>query len=85
MYFNPRCACAARVTREPDRFPFVTRMRARYVGGAKRKKKYGWFTRLVVGFVINPRRAYAARFSVLGTVCLSVKSNLTYGASVRCS
>ena len=41
--------------------------------------------------VINPRRACAARVTVLGSVCvsvclsvcLSVKSHLTYGASVR--
>ena len=36
---------------------------------------------------INPRRACAARVTVLGSVCvcvcLSVKSHLTYGASVR--
>ena len=41
--------------------------------------------------LINPRRACAARVTVLGSVCLSVclcvclsvKSHLTYGASVR--
>ena len=37
--------------------------------------------------VINPRRACAARVTVVGSVCLSVcvsvKSHLTYGASVR--
>ena len=37
--------------------------------------------------IINPRRACAARVTVLGSVCvsvcLSVKSHLTYGASVR--
>ena len=41
--------------------------------------------------VVNPRRACAARVTVLGSVCvsvclcvrLSVKSHLTYGASVR--
>ena len=37
--------------------------------------------------LINPRRACAARITVLGSVCvcvcLSVKSHLTYGASVR--
>ena len=37
--------------------------------------------------VINPRRACAARVTVLGSVCvsvcLSVKSHLSYGASVR--
>ena len=36
---------------------------------------------------INPRRACAARVTVVGSVCvcvcLSVKSHLTYGASVR--
>ena len=38
-------------------------------------------------FIINPRRACAARFTVLGhvcvCVCLSVKSHLTSGAFVR--
>ena len=42
----------------------------------------GWVT-----FLINPRRACAARVTVVGSVCLSVclsvKSHLTYGASVR--
>ena len=37
--------------------------------------------------VVNPRRACAARVTVVGSVCLcvcvSVKSHLTYGASVR--
>ena len=39
--------------------------------------------------IINPRRACAARVTVVGSVCvcvcvcLSVKSHLTYGASVR--
>ena len=37
--------------------------------------------------LINPRRACAARVTVLGSVCVcvcvSVKSNLTSGASVR--
>ena len=33
--------------------------------------------------IINPRRACAARVTVLGCVCLSVWSHLTYGASVR--
>ena len=37
--------------------------------------------------IINPRRACAARVTVLGSVCvsvcLSVMSHLTYGASVR--
>ena len=35
--------------------------------------------------IFNPRRACAARVTVLGClcVCLSVKSHLTYGASVR--
>ena len=33
--------------------------------------------------VINPRRACAARVTVVGSVCVSVKSHLTYGASVR--
>ena len=32
---------------------------------------------------INPRRACAARVTVVGCVCVSVKSHLTYGASVR--
>ena len=32
---------------------------------------------------INPRRACAARVIGVGSVCLSVKSHLTYGASVR--
>ena len=32
---------------------------------------------------INPRRACAARVTVVGSVCVSVKSHLTYGASVR--
>ena len=32
---------------------------------------------------INPRRACAAKVTVLRSVCLSVKSHLTYGASVR--
>ena len=36
-----------------------------------------------VTVVINPRRACAARVTVVGSVCLSVKSHLTYGASVR--
>ena len=45
--------------------------------------------RAVVTFflVINPRRACAARVTVVGSVCVcvcvSVKSHLTYGASVR--
>ena len=34
-------------------------------------------------FIINPRRACAARVTVVGSECLSVKSHLTYGASVR--
>ena len=38
-------------------------------------------------FVINPRRTCAARVTVVGSVCLSVclsvKSHLTYGASVH--
>ena len=44
---------------------------------------------IVVGAVnvINPRRACAARVTVVGSVCVcvcvSVKSHLTYGASVR--
>ena len=33
--------------------------------------------------VINPRRACTARVTVLGRVCVSVKSHLTSGASVR--
>ena len=37
--------------------------------------------------IINPRRACAARVTVVGSVCVcvcvSVKSHLTYGASVR--
>ena len=33
--------------------------------------------------IFNPRRACAARVTVVGSVCLSVKSHLTYGASVR--
>ena len=33
--------------------------------------------------VVNPRRACAARVTVVGSVCVSVKSHLTYGASVR--
>ena len=33
--------------------------------------------------LINPRRACAARVTVVGSVCVSVKSHLTYGASVR--
>ena len=41
----------------------------------------------VISPVINPRRACAARVTVVGSVCLSVclsvKSHLTYGASVR--
>ena len=32
---------------------------------------------------INPRCACAARVTVVGSVCASVKSNLTSGASVR--
>ena len=32
---------------------------------------------------VNPRCACAARVSVVGFVCVSVKSHLTYGASVR--
>ena len=32
---------------------------------------------------INPRRASAARVTVVGSVCVSVKSHLTSGASVR--
>ena len=39
------------------------------------------------GYVVNPRRACAARVTVVGfvcvCVCVSVKSHLTYGASVR--
>ena len=38
-------------------------------------------------YIFNPRRACAARVTVVGfvclSVCLSVKSHLTYGASVR--
>ena len=39
----------------------------------------------VCQFIINPRRACAARVTVVGSVCVcvSVKSHLTYGASVR--
>ena len=41
----------------------------------------------LLGEFINPRRACAARVIVVGvvclSVCLSVKSHLTYGASVR--
>ena len=33
--------------------------------------------------LVNPRRACAGRVTVVGSVCLSVKSHLTYGASVR--
>ena len=33
--------------------------------------------------IINPRRACAARVTVVGSVCVSVKSHLTYGASFR--
>ena len=37
--------------------------------------------------IVNPRRACAARVTVVGSVCvcvcLSVKQHLTYGASVR--
>ena len=33
--------------------------------------------------LINPRRACAARVTVVGSVCVSVKSHLTSGASVR--
>ena len=33
--------------------------------------------------IINPRCACTARVTVVGSVCLSVKSHLTYGASVR--
>ena len=37
-----------------------------------------------VAFVfINPRRACAARVTVVGSVCLSVNQHLTSGASVR--
>ena len=43
--------------------------------------------RALRGTLINPRRACAARVTVVGSVCLcvcvSVKSHLTYGASVR--
>ena len=35
------------------------------------------------GSLINPRRACAARVTVVGSVCVSVKSHLTYGASIR--
>ena len=38
---------------------------------------------VVVKVLINPRRACAARVTVVGSVCVSVKSHLTYGASVR--
>ena len=37
----------------------------------------------MLGNIINPRRACAARVTVVGSVCVSVKSHLTYGASVR--
>ena len=33
--------------------------------------------------IVNPRRACAARVTVVGSVCVSVKSHLTSGASVR--
>ena len=33
--------------------------------------------------VINPRRACAVRVTVVGSVCVSVKSERTSGASVR--
>ena len=33
--------------------------------------------------LVNPRRACAGRVTVVGSVCLSVKSHLTYGASVH--
>ena len=43
--------------------------------------------RITCSNIINPRRACAARVTVVGSVCLcvcvSVKSHLTYGASVR--
>ena len=38
---------------------------------------------MITTIVINPQRASAARVTVLGLVCLSVKSHLTYGASFR--
>ena len=40
-------------------------------------------TRAIASTLINPRRACAARVTVVGSVCVSVKSHLTYGASVR--
>ena len=40
-----------------------------------------------ITLLVNPRRACAARVTVVGSVCVcvcvSVKSHLTYGASVR--
>ena len=46
---------------------------------------------LSIALIINPRRACAARVTVVGSVCVcvcvcvcvSVKQHLTYGASVR--
>ena len=32
--------------------------------------------------IVNPRRACAARVTVIGSVCVSVKSHLTYGSDV---
>ena len=48
---------------------------------------YGENTNTIAIPIINPRRACAARVTVVGSVCVSVcvsvKSHLTYGASVR--
>ena len=41
------------------------------------------FRLAVLHFSANPRRACAARVIVVGSVCVSVKSHLTYGPSVR--
>ena len=41
------------------------------------------YSNVVLQYIVNPRRACAARVTVLGSVCVSVKSHLTYGAPVR--
>ena len=38
---------------------------------------------MIISSLINPRRACAARVTVVGSVCVSVKSHLTSEASVR--
>ena len=46
-----------------------------------RSEKYVYYTGMNTA-IVNPRHECAVRVTVVGFVCLSVKSHLTYGASV---